>query len=74
MACFEHVFPSLSPAEIRAAEMKRLGMWDSAALLRLLARIEREFRIRFEPDQINLLTSFDATLDLVRAASAPSRR
>jgi acyl carrier protein len=76
VACFSHVFPTLDHTQIRAADMKRLGTWDSHALLRLLARIEREFKITFDSNHINRLTSFDAVLDVVRTITVsrnPSR-
>lgn len=70
VGCFRQIFPTLSDAEIRDASMRRLGTWDSAALLMLLARVEREFQVRFSQDQINTFTSFTSVLDLVRTASS----
>jgi acyl carrier protein len=67
VACFKQIFPALTEPEIRAASMRRLGTWDSAALLMLLARVEKEFRVRFSDTQLNAFTSFSAVLDLLRA-------
>jgi acyl carrier protein len=69
--CFRHVFPVLTDPEIREASMRRLGAWDSAALLMLLARVERAFGIRFLDEEINVCTSFEAMLALVRTKRQP---
>jgi acyl carrier protein len=67
VTCFKHVFPKLLEADVRAASMRRLGTWDSAALLQLLYRVEREFHVRFTPDQVNACTSFEGMLAVLRS-------
>lgn len=66
VGCFKQVFPQLPEAEIRESTMKRLGAWDSAALLTLLARVEKEFSVRFDLEQVNTFTSFAAILNAVQ--------
>jgi acyl carrier protein len=71
--CFRQVFPALPDSDIRAASMKRLAAWDSAALLLLLSRIEQAFSIRFQPQDVNACVSFADTLRTVtRLASTPT--
>jgi surfactin synthase thioesterase subunit/acyl carrier protein len=68
--CFRRVFPALSDDGIRQASMRRLAAWDSAALLGLIARVEGEFDVRFDNDQVNTLTSFDAILTVLQTITS----
>ena len=74
IACFRFVFPKLTDAEIRGASMRTLGGWDSAALLMLLSRVEREFRVRFDQAHIDAFTSFGSVLHRLRTPPAPHGR
>jgi acyl carrier protein len=65
IACFQAVFPALAVADIRDADMRRLASWDSAALLKLLADVERAFGTKFALDDINTFTSFASILDVL---------
>jgi acyl carrier protein len=67
IGCFRQVFPRLRDDEIRAASMKRLGAWDSAALLRLLASVERAFDVRLEQAHVNRMISFSDILSVLRS-------
>jgi acyl carrier protein len=63
--CFGEVFPTLSPAQIRTASVKTVGRWDSAAVLLLVARVERTFGRRFRYDEIGRFTSFASIVDVL---------
>lgn len=67
IGCFEGVFPELTRAQIADASMRTLAAWDSLALLQLLMRIEREFGLRFEREQVRTFTSFRAIFDTLRS-------
>ncbi|HXT68212.1 MAG TPA: phosphopantetheine-binding protein [Vicinamibacterales bacterium] len=58
-SCFRVVFPDLSDEQIRTAHMRRLGKWDSSALLRLIALVERAYGVRFTLQQLATLNSFE---------------
>ena len=74
LRCFRGVFPTLSDDEIRAADMRRLGRWDSATLLLLLARIEREFGVDVDCGQLGRATSFGLILERLQGATPASDR
>ncbi len=57
--CFQAVFPDLSDADAKRASINRVGDWDSVATVTLAAAVEEEFGIRFLPQEIEKLTSFD---------------
>lgn len=65
IACFRRVFPTLPEATLKAASMKTIGTWDSAALLLLLATVEKEFHVQLDPMQVNQFTSFTSILALL---------
>jgi len=71
ISCFRKVFPGLSNSAIVSANMRNVGAWDSAALLFLMAAVEREFRITFNADQVNRFTSFAAILEMLQDTSRP---
>lgn len=58
--CFQAVFPELTSAETARASVNRVAMWDSVATSTLAAAVEEEFEIRFDPREIEKLTSFQA--------------
>jgi acyl carrier protein len=68
--CFKRVFPDLPEDEIRDANMKRLGVWNSAKLLSLVTTVEKAFHVRFDLDTINTFTSFTAMLNAVRSGGS----
>ena len=59
-------------AEIERADMRRLGRWDSLALLTLLARIEKEFGLALSAEQFNQFTSYATIRELLGPAMAKS--
>jgi len=68
LRCFRDVFPTLSDDEMRAAEMRRLGRWDSAALLLLLARIEREFGVDVDRARLGREASFRSIVERLQGS------
>ncbi len=62
IGCFLGVFPQLNKADASKASNTSVAGWDSVALVTLLATIEEEFGIQFDPEQMEQLTSFDAIL------------
>ena len=73
IACFKRVFPQLGEDEIRAASIRGLGAWDSAALLQLIATVEKTFDVRFSPQHLETFTSFsDIRILLGRLAGKDS--
>jgi acyl carrier protein len=60
--CFQAVFPELTPAEAARASANRVATWDSVATSTLVAAVEEEFDVRFDPREIEKLTSFQAFL------------
>lgn len=65
IACFQRVFPQLAEDEIREATMRQLGAWDSSALLRLIAGVEKTFAVRFTPQQLETFISFEEVRQLL---------
>ena len=63
--CFQAVFPDLSDGDAKRANINRVGVWDSLATVTLAAAVEEEFGIRFVPQEIEKLTSFDRFLKRV---------
>jgi acyl carrier protein len=63
MRCFSAVFPELSAEEIPRASLTSVGSWDSVGTITLLAVIEEEFGIQFEPQDLEHLVSFELILD-----------
>ena len=61
--CFELVFPGLSRAEIRSANMASMARWDSVATLNLSSLIDEEFGVQIDDEELGLLISFDLILD-----------
>jgi medium-chain acyl-[acyl-carrier-protein] hydrolase len=72
LCCFRGVFPMLSDDDIRVADMRRIGRWDSRALLLLLARIEREFALKIDHAHTRRLTSFQSILELLEGCRTRS--
>ena len=62
IGCFLAVFPQLNKADVSKASNTSVSSWDSVALVTLLATIEEEFGIQFDPEQMEQLTSFDSIL------------
>ena len=46
--------------------MDTVERWDSIGQMSLMAIIEDEFQIEFEPDEIIAFTSYQAGLDILR--------
>lgn len=67
--CFQAVFPDLSESEIPRATAERVGAWDSVATVTLTAVVEEEFGVRFQANDIENLTSFDAFLRVVNSGA-----
>jgi acyl carrier protein len=67
--CFLAVFPGLSNAQIASASVGTLAAWDSVASVTLVALIEEEFGISFEPDALDGLVSFRAILDYLKRSA-----
>lgn len=67
IGCFRRVFPTLSESVIPDANMRNVGAWDSAALLRLIAEVEKQFDVRFSAQQLNQFASFTSILELLRS-------
>ncbi len=61
--CFQAVFPELSEGDAIRATADRISKWDSLATVNLAAVVEEEFGIRFAPQEIERLTSFNRYLD-----------
>jgi acyl carrier protein len=64
--CFATIFPSLSPIEIPNANVTSLQEWDSLAMVTLLAVIEEEFEVRFDPADLESMDSFDSVQNYLR--------
>ena len=65
--CFQAVFPELTVQDAERASNSQVGGWDSVATVTLAAAVEEEFRIEFEPEEMEELTSFPIVLDRVLA-------
>ena len=63
--CFQAVFPSLQPDEIRQASPETVDVWDSLASVTLLSALEEEFQIRLEIEDLQHLVSFDSAVHYV---------
>ena len=64
--CFQVVFPSLTPEQIRQASLTTVEAWDSIAGINLLVVLEEEFGFSVNPDDLSELVSFASILDYVR--------
>ena len=64
--CFSAVFPELGEQEIFQASLTSVEGWDSVATVTLLALVEEEFGISFDPQDVDHLVSFEGILDHVR--------
>ena len=51
---------------VESATMDTVERWDSIGQMSLMAIIEDEFQIEFEPDEIIAFTSYLAGLDILR--------
>ena len=74
--CFSAVFPGLGETEIRQASPYTVAAWDSVATLNLLLLVAEEFRVEFDENALEHLTTFQEILDFLgakdRAASTES--
>jgi acyl carrier protein len=70
--CFSAVFPGLGEAEIAGAAFDTVEAWDSVATINLLTVVEEEFGVRFEPEDLERLTSFTRILEALRERRAAS--
>jgi acyl carrier protein len=68
VGCFEAVFPSLEPNQIRGAEQSNVDSWDSIAALSLINVIEEEFDLQMDFEEAAQLTSFRAIADYLGGA------
>jgi acyl carrier protein len=67
--CFQAVFPGLSAEAAEKARPEAVPGWDSIATVTLLNVVEEEFRVQFEPEDLERLTSFDALLERLAGAA-----
>jgi acyl carrier protein len=67
ICCFQAVFPDLPATVAPRASVSNMGGWDSIATTNLAAAVEEEFDIRFDPREIEELTSFQAFLGRLNA-------
>jgi acyl carrier protein len=58
--CFSSVFPSLPAAEIPNSGVASVDGWDSIAMVTLLAVIEEEFHVQFDPSDLEAMLSFES--------------
>jgi acyl carrier protein len=65
--CFAAVFPGLSEGEVRRASLASVAKWDSLATITLIGVVEEEFSVSVQPDDLELLTSFELILDYLRS-------
>ena len=63
--CFRAVFPELSESDVSRASISNQPAWDSVATVTLAAAMEEEFRIQFEPEEMEKMTSSQSCLDLL---------
>lgn len=68
--CFAAVFPSAAPGELEQASTDTIPDWDSLATVRLVAVIEEEFEVAFEPEDLEQLDSFERVHQLLQARLA----
>ncbi len=52
--------------EVENATMQSVEKWDSIGQMSLVAMIEDEFSIEFEPDEVMRFTSFAAGIDILK--------
>jgi len=58
--CFQSVFPTLTPEEIRITNAESSGVWDSLAGVTLAAVVQGEFSLEIESAHLSELDSFEA--------------
>jgi acyl carrier protein len=68
--CFVAVFPEIDEKGISAASMDSIEAWDSLRTITLVNVIEEEFHIQVDPDDLELLVSYDSILDYLRRKGA----
>ena len=71
--CFAAVFPTLTQAQIEAAEMSKLGLWDSVASVTLFATVEEEFAAEIALDDMKDLVSFQKLMDYLKQRALPEQ-
>lgn len=64
--CFVSVFLELEAQDVRLASASSMARWDSVNHVLLLSVVAEEFRIEFEPDQYEVLTSFALLAEAVK--------
>ena len=67
--CFAAVFPSADPGQLDQASTDTIADWDSLATVRLVAVVEEEFGVAFEPEDLEQLDSFERVYQLLQAQS-----
>ncbi len=67
LKCFSAVFPELPESQIPAASPTSVKEWDSVATITLLTVVEEEFRVQFEPEELEQLVSFKSILDFLQS-------
>jgi acyl carrier protein len=68
--CFAAVFPTAPPGELEQASTETLDDWDSLATVKLAAVVEEEFEVILEPEDLEQLSSFQRTYEIVQAKLA----
>ena len=63
--CFAAVFKGLPKGEIPAASIDSVEAWDSTAEVTLLAIVEEEFGVQFDPEEIEYLNSFKSIFESI---------
>jgi acyl carrier protein len=53
--------------EVENATMQNVEKWDSIGQMSLVAMIEDEFGIEFEPDEVMRFTSFAVGVDILKS-------
>jgi len=56
--CFAGTFPEVSEAELPAASIATLGIWDSLRSITLMTVIEQEFGVEIPEEELEQFVSF----------------
>ena len=66
---YQHAFIEsldIALADVESATMETVGSWDSIGQMSLMAIIEDEFQVEFEPDEIIAFTSYSAGIEILK--------
>lgn len=53
-------------ADVENATMETVDSWDSIGQMSLMAIVEDEFQVEFEPDEIIAFTSYNAGIEILK--------